>query len=236
VCALENVNCGNCGHRGSHAAAWPISPALQSPRRRRGPVTRPRSRVRCFIILWCPLHGCPPNTPTQHTDTMCFSRPASAAFGLVAVAAGSFLRSRGHPFRRYQMFFFFAIMEAIQFAVSHCVGQQHTRGPRQHQHTRGTLTPAPAGARHQYTRGPRLTGPCVVTPTHHSHQAYGVVDQCDNPWNKVLTMAAFLHVRAGTGWGAHLFESPSPHLCPAHTRVIYVHRCCTRASQSTTST
>lgn len=55
---------------------------------------------------------------------MCFSQPASAAFGLLAVGTGAFLRSRGHPARRYMLFFYFALMEFIQFGVSVIVSLQ----------------------------------------------------------------------------------------------------------------
>jgi ABC-type molybdate transport system ATPase subunit len=71
---------------------------------------------------------------------MCFSQPASLGFAIMGFGTAAILRARGHSFRRYQLFAYFAIMEVIQFL------------------------------------------------------SYFVVDQCDNPINKVLTMLAFTHL------------------------------------------
>ncbi len=49
---------------------------------------------------------------------MCFSQGGSLAFLGMGLGTGLFLRSRGHPPRRYWLFIYFAMMEAIQFMVS----------------------------------------------------------------------------------------------------------------------
>ncbi|KAF8067160.1 hypothetical protein HT031_002207 [Scenedesmus sp. PABB004] len=54
---------------------------------------------------------------------MCFSQPASAGFAVMGIATGVWLRSRGHPFRRYQIFLWFALMEIIQTAAYSVVDQ-----------------------------------------------------------------------------------------------------------------
>ncbi|WIA21843.1 hypothetical protein OEZ85_004219 [Tetradesmus obliquus] len=46
---------------------------------------------------------------------MCFTQPASAFFAVMAFSTAAFLRYRGHPFRRWQMFAYFGLMEVIQF-------------------------------------------------------------------------------------------------------------------------
>lgn len=49
---------------------------------------------------------------------MCFSQPGSLAFFALGAGTGLFLKARGSPRRRYQLFLYFALMELIQFGVS----------------------------------------------------------------------------------------------------------------------
>jgi hypothetical protein len=49
---------------------------------------------------------------------MCFSQPGSLAFALLGLGTAALLKARGHPFRRYGLFLYFALMEVIQFNVS----------------------------------------------------------------------------------------------------------------------
>jgi hypothetical protein len=49
---------------------------------------------------------------------MCFSQSGSIGFALLGSATAALLRARGHPFRKYGLFLYFALMEFIQFGVS----------------------------------------------------------------------------------------------------------------------
>lgn len=48
---------------------------------------------------------------------MCFSQSGSLGFLAMGMGTGLFLRARNHPPRRYWLFLYFALMEAIQFMV-----------------------------------------------------------------------------------------------------------------------
>jgi hypothetical protein len=50
---------------------------------------------------------------------MCFSQRGSLGFFALGAGTGLFLKARGSPTRRYQLFLYFALMELIQFGVSH---------------------------------------------------------------------------------------------------------------------